>query len=158
VTIPEQAIERYRKLSARADDLNAAIRANYEESHHLRTEITRLRHTLKDPQTSYALELSPEGEPLVFDRMRGTWVVLNSPGLQANGRSIVKLEAELKLVQQRSAELSERFQCFRSLADACQDELIKRGWQGGGTDFIGGTTPGFGTPVGAVRLNVEAAA
>jgi hypothetical protein len=95
---------------------------------------------------------------LVFDRKRNVWVVLNSPGLQQNGREIVRLEAELKRVTQRCAELTERFQSFRSLADSCQDELIKRGWQGGGTDFIGNAMPPLGTPVGSVRLDRGAAA
>jgi hypothetical protein len=150
--IPDTALVRFRTLEARADDYQAALQSAYAEATHLRSEVARLKAALRHPLSGSQLEIDTDGRPLTYDRRLGRLVVLEDVGLAVTARNLHKAELDLQRTNTRTAELSSRYQMFRSLADRCRDALAEAGWREDDAGYIGGTGPAFPVPAGAVRL------
>jgi hypothetical protein len=137
--VPATAIERYKKLKGRADDLRAAYQSLGRERAELQDQLGRL---------SAGLQVASNGRPYVvgsdgrmyeqFYHDRGNvrsrqWQaerkLVEDAGLTRLGADMGRVNAELSEIGQRQAELAEQVAVYSELASRCALELRRRGWR-----------------------------
>ncbi len=153
MAVPAQAIERFKRLKARADDIRAALHRLHDEREQVRGHLGKLEAAFQMASRGRNYIVGDDGElyqqlwheedrrepsGTLSRRHRQELKKVQDEGLTRVTADVVRARQEMADLEARRQELGAQVTPLDALVNACRRELVSRGWREGGRGAPGG--------------------